>query len=359
MVITKIKSKFIPQYSTAEYCLCSHDNFIYKFFYESQKLQKICQLPPKSNGLKDKIKNLIARSWLFRTLVSKSFGINHAVELPSGVILILYDKLYRFDPSTHKKYAEVVDSSILNSFPLKNGFAIHPEKGDVYFGDYICSQKRDINIYKIADDGQKLTICHTFKKGTVQHVHGVHYDKYRKRMWVTTGDENNECAFYYTDDDFQQVNKFNGGDQSWRSVSLVPLENSLVWGMDAGQDALESDVNYTYQWDFNLNKKIQIASFKNPTYHMSITEDRQDIFFGVNFEPQRKQDSKTAVSIWHCNSDLEFTELLSNNYKKSEVTGVSRYGYVFLPLGELPNHTLIYTCMNVENNNFDMMLAKI
>jgi len=358
MKTKKIKSKFIPQHSTKEYCLCSHDKFIYHFFYQTERFKKVCQLPPKSKGIKNKIKDLIARSWLYRHFISQSFGINHALELPSGVILILYDKLYRFDPRKDDKYAEVIDSSLLKSHPLKNGFAIVPENGNVYFGDYICAQKKDINIYKISNDGQHLSVCHTFIKGEVQHVHGVHYDQYRKRLWITTGDENKECAFYYTDDDFAQVHKFNGGDQSWRSVSLVTLEHSLLWGMDAGQDALESDINYTFQWDFKLNERIKIASFKNPTYHMSITEDQQNIFFGVNFEPKRKQNSDSAVSIWHSDSSLEFKEILTNNYKKSLVTGVSRYGYVFLPLGELPKNTLLYTCVNVENNNFDMMMVK-
>ncbi|TWX52489.1 hypothetical protein [Colwellia hornerae] len=358
MKTIKIKSKFIPQYSTPDYCICSHDNFIYKFFYNTKKFKKICELPPKSNSFKDKIKNRIARSWLYRTFVSKKFGINHAVELPSGVILILYDKLYRFDPAIHNQYAEPVDSSILNSFPLKNGFAVYPDTGDVYFGDYICSNKQDINIYKIEDNGLKLSICHTFKKGTVQHIHGVHYDNFRNRLWVTTGDDNSECAFYYTDDCFREVKLFCGGDQSWRAVSLVPLKKNLVWGMDAGQDALKTDINYTYQWDFERKERSKIGSFKNPTYHMAISQNCYNIFFGVNFEPQRKQESDAAVTIWRSGSDLVFTEMLYNPYLKSNITGVSRYGYVFLPLGELPKNTLLYTCVNVENNNFDMMMVK-
>lgn len=356
MKIKMIRAKMIPQYSTLDYCLCSQDHFVYKFLYANHDLAKVCRIPTKNNSLVTVLKDVIARSWLYRTFFSKSFGIRHVVELPSGVILILYDRIYRYDPTKHNFCAEVVATFKELGFspPLKNGIAIHPISHNAYFGEYVCGIKKRIRIIKISNNGQEVNTCYTFEQDEIQHVHGVHWDDYRKRLWITTGDSDNECAFYYTDDEFKTVHKFSGGDQSWRAVSLVFNADNILWGMDAGKDAPKEAVNYTYKWNFTSSKRTKLTSFANPTYHSTSTA-ANETFWGVNFEPGRKQLTEEAASIWCSDQHLNWQKLFTLPYKKSVITGVSRYGYVFLPSGIMPENTLLFNAVNVDENNFKLM----
>ncbi len=354
-----IKNKLMAQFSTPDYCLCSHDHFVFSYHYQSRELKKICKIPASDESLVGKIKDILRRSPFARAL-SNSLGLGHVVQLISGTIIIIYDKIYRYDPQSNTGSATSVFAlSAAKIFPpLRNGIAIHPHSNNAYFGEYINGIKRAVRIVRIFDDGMKTEVCYTFKLGEIKHVHGIFWDKYRQRLWITTGDSDNESNFYYTDDEFNTVHKFKGGDQSWRAVSLIITENHLVWGMDAGKDAPSDAINHIYRLDLTTGKRQQVATIGNPAYHMVQTESGAMVM-GVTFEPGRKQDTREEASIYYSETGEFWQKLLTLPYQAQNLTGRSQYAYVFPPSGVIPDNELIFTPINIEHYDAKAMLIKL
>ncbi len=346
--LTIIKNKLMVQFSTPDYCLCSIDHFVHKYSYQTKTLEMVCKIPPNNNNLTGVIKDKMRRSSLAQ-LFSNSLGLGHVVQLVSGTIIIIYDKVYRYDEKEQSKVAQVVFDLKSNKIqpPLRNGIAIHPHSNNAYFGEYVNGIKRAIRIMRITNDGQQCELCHTFSEGEIKHVHGIFWDKYRHRLWVTTGDSDNESHFYYTDDEFETIHKYRGGDQSWRAVSLIVTENHLVWGMDAGKDAPADAINHIYRLNLNTGERKRVATIGNPSYHMVQTVSGAMVM-GVTYEPGRKQETQEEASIYYSETGKHWQQLLTLPYQAQNLTGRSQYAYVFPPSGVIPDNELLFTPINVE-----------
>ncbi len=105
--------------------------------------------------------------------------------------------------------------------------------GNLYFGEYFQNMgKQAVNIYGSEDKGQSWHIVYTFSEGNINHIHGLFFDKYTNRIWVATGDRENECIIGYTEDEFKTfVEVFRGG-QEYRTCQLFFYKDFIVFGTD-------------------------------------------------------------------------------------------------------------------------------
>lgn len=107
------------------------------------------------------------------------------------------------------------------------------ESGLIFFGEYFQNLGKDsVHIYKSSDDGRNWSIAYTFAAGNINHVHGVFYDKYTGRVWVTTGDRDNECIIGYTEDEFTTFTEVFRGGQEYRTCQLFFYKDFIVFGTD-------------------------------------------------------------------------------------------------------------------------------
>jgi hypothetical protein len=357
--ISIIKNKLMAQFSTPEYCLCSTDHFVVSYNYITEKVTNVCKIPANDQSVLGQIKDKIRRSALARHF-SNSLGLGHVIQLASGTIIIIYDKIYRYEPTNESGVAtNVFDLSPDDIYPpLRNGIAVHPLSNNAYFGEYINGIKRPVRIIRLSEDGKKTEVCFTFKENEIKHVHGIYWDKYRNRLWVTTGDSDTESHFYYTDDEFATVHKYNGGDQTWRAVSLVATENHLMWGMDAGKDAPSDAINYIYRLDLTTGNRERIETIGNPAYHMVQTQSGAMVM-AVTYEPGRKQDTETKANIYYSKTGEQWQNLLSMPYEAQHLTGRSQYAYAFPPSGIIPDDKLLFTPINVENYDAKALLLPL
>lgn len=105
--------------------------------------------------------------------------------------------------------------------------------GSLYFGEYFQNIKKvAVHIYCSKDNGQTWHIVYTFPEGKINHIHGLFFDKYTNRIWVATGDRENECIIGYTEDEFKTfVEVFRGG-QEYRTCQLFFYQDFIVFGTD-------------------------------------------------------------------------------------------------------------------------------
>jgi hypothetical protein len=355
-----IGKKMIPHFSTTEECYLSQNNLIIKYNYKTGKKSKVCRIGNANLGFKGVVKEKILRNSLYRNYISSDFGINHVCVMNSSFLIAIYDRLYTFDLDNEFGVASHVEEfKKLNATPpLKSGIAAHEKSECFYFGEYINGKKEAVRIFRIKNRGTEIEVAYEFPLGDIQHVHGIFYDTYRNRLWVTTGDKDNECGIFFSDDEFTTLEKLGGGDQSWRAVSVIPTATDLFWGMDAGKDAPSSAINKIYKYNFDKSERTEEAIIGNPAYH-SIISECGNIYLGVNFEPDRKQDTPEKSAIWRYNIDNSLWERqIEFSYKLGNLNGCSKYGYVFLSNGISPKNKLLYSVMNTTERKFATYLLK-
>lgn len=344
--LQRLFSHMVVHFSTPNYCLCSRDHSVFKFHYQSQRLERLFRLPPAHSGLQAWAKDKLARSWLAQKLRPRP-GLGHVVETPSGSVVVVYDKFY-VHPRGSKESTAIAYAPTLNpkyATPLRGGIAVHPVSEKIYFGEYLNDRRRDIRIIQFDPRNGEARVCWSFSPSEIKHVHAIQHDRFRNRLWIMTGDEDHESAFYYTDDEFASVHRFAGGDQSWRAIALLFDENGMEWGMDAGKDAPASAVNHVYRYDFGTGQRTQLATIGNPAYAAVPLADGCAVM-ATTYEPGRLQDTPAQAALWFRGPDRTWREIHQQDYQHRGMQGISRYGMLFLATGIYPADQVLFTPVN-------------
>lgn len=173
--------------------------------------------------------------------------------------------------------------------------------GNLYFGEYFQNlDKQEVHIFYSKDNGENWHVAYTFAKGNINHIHGLFFDKYTNRIWVTTGDRKNECIIGYTENEFKSfVEVFRGG-QEYRTCQLFFYKDFIVFGTDT-------------QYQQNVIKKID-----RKTLEISVLQEVQgsvikggqvgDVsFFSTTVEPSNVNKDKWA-HLWVSKDGLHWEE---------------------------------------------------
>lgn len=355
---TVVEKSMVVHWSDQQSCLCSQDLSIYRFDYQSEQLQFLCRLPAKDQSLKGRLKDVIARSALVQKL-RPAAGIGHLVQLTNGDILVVYDRVYICKKQPAGYQVTVLPAAGFGKFatPLRGGLAVHGQSQQAYFGEYLNGHSRDIRVIRIDPVALTTTICWQFSRSEIKHVHAIHYDRYRNRLWVLTGDTDQESAFYYSDDEFKSLHKFAGGSQQWRAIALLIYPEAIEWGMDAGQDASADCINKIYRYHFETKEITEQAVVGNPVY-AAVPMANGAAVMATSFEPKRQQDTIPCAELWYRPVDGPWQSVMKFDYEKRKRSGVSLYGMVHLPKGELPAGRIMATPVNSRTDDYSTILLQ-
>jgi len=131
--------------------------------------------------------------------------------------------------------------------------------GNLYFGEYILNgpfaqdERDEVHIYKSEDNAYSWSICYTFPKNTIRHIHGIFHDRFTDKMWFTTGDRGDECIIGNTDNGFKTINIVKQGGQKYRAVKLFFYQDFIVYGTDT-----QIEQNYIYRFDRESGDEVCI-----------------------------------------------------------------------------------------------------
>lgn len=104
----------------------------------------------------------------------------------------------------------------------------------IFFGEYFQNmEKLAVNVYGSMDSGRTWKVVYTFPAGNINHVHGLFLDPYTDRIWVLTGDRENECIIGWTDDEFKTLHEELRGGQECRSCQLFFYKDFIVYATDS------------------------------------------------------------------------------------------------------------------------------
>lgn len=346
-----------PVWSDETGCWCTSDHWVFRYDYGTSRLRKVFRLPRKSDNLAGRIKDVLARSWLRRRF-APGVGIDTLVQLAGGDLVLMYDHVYWYSPSHHGREARALPFTgqpVLAS-PLRGGAAVHAHSQCVYFGEYLNGHQRDIRVARVDVARQSVEVCWTFSRSDIKHVHAIHYDRFRNRLWICTGDLDHESAIWYTDDEFQTLHRFAGGDQTWRAIAMLFDETGMEWGMDAGKDAPADAINRLFRYDFASGRRREQAVVGNPVYAACHTESAEIALLQTTFEPGRRQATPEATAIWVRNATGGWQQLYELRYRSRHNRWCGRYGALLLPRGTTPVGRLLVTPANTERHNGQMLI---
>ena len=140
--------------------------------------------------------------------------------------------------------------------------------GYIYFGEYFSNPDRQsVHVYG-SEDGKHWSVVHTFPTGSIRHVHNVVEDAYREGLWVLTGDTDQESGLWFTNDNFQTLDRVVGGTQRARAVSLIPLEDGLIVPTDTPHEQ-----NYIQHCDPSTGQLEMLAPIPNSAFHAVEKDD--------------------------------------------------------------------------------------
>lgn len=137
-------------------------------------------------------------------------------------------------------------------------------QGDLYFGEYSMNPKQDpVNVYRSKDNGKSWSVLYTFPAGKIRHVHGCYFDKFTNKIWTLTGDFEGQNIIQCSDLNFEEIETFGDGSQSYRAVSLFFTKYEVHWIMD-------SPVEKNYHFSLNRNSKEvkKLDCFNGPVWYL-------------------------------------------------------------------------------------------
>lgn len=152
--------------------------------------------------------------------------------------------------SVEKKFKETMRLSHygLGDQGIRNDGIIDINDTTLYFGEYFRNPDGDkVRIFKSLNKIRSWDVVFEFKPGQIRHIHAIQKDPYTEKLWVCTGDMDQQSMMAWSDDGFKSLLKIGQGSQLWRSCQMIFTEDALYWGTDTNSE----DVAGIYKWDKN------------------------------------------------------------------------------------------------------------
>jgi hypothetical protein len=110
---------------------------------------------------------------------------------------------------------------------------------DFFLGEYFNNPDRnEVSILHFNYEAQKFLHAHVFERGSIRHIHSLQKDQYSGKLWICTGDNDNEAMIGFSIDGFKSITPIGDGSQTWRACQLVFTEEAIIWGTDTGSEDL-------------------------------------------------------------------------------------------------------------------------
>lgn len=287
---------------------------------------------------------LVAHAWRRST--------EHALALTPLASRILRAGIHAVAPLADGGHVAVVRGAVLRRAPHAARFEVAHRvargtrplnvcvtpRGRVYFGEYFGNPARDEVYVYGSDDGRAFEVAHVFPGGAIRHVHGIVYDRFRRGLWVLTGDEGDEAGVWWTDDDFRTLTPVARGFQGARAVSVLPTPNGLIVPSDA-----PFEPNFVQRLDPVTGVMERLAPVPGSVFSVGRTRSLYLVSTAlepspVNLDPRVALFASADGEDWHAiarfDRDLAFLH---------DIKGRLQYPMVLLPDGELDDGSVLAT----------------
>jgi hypothetical protein len=151
-------------------------------------------------------------------------------------------------PTGRKKFKETLKLSHYGygDQGIRNDGIIDINDSTVFFGEYFGNLSGDkVRVLKSKNNMSDWLEVFEFKPGQIQHIHAIQKDPYTEKLWILTGDKDEESMVAWSDNEFKSIVAIGNGNQLWRVCQLVFTEKEIYWGTDT----YAGDFAGIYRWD--------------------------------------------------------------------------------------------------------------
>lgn len=135
---------------------------------------------------------------------------------------------------------------------------------DVFFGEYGRNKDRGpVPVYRSRDGGRSWATIYEFAAGTIKHVHGCYWDRFDRKLWVLTGDFENECHILIADVDFKNVETIGDGGQTYRACNVFFERDAVHWIMDS-----QLEPSHHIRFDRATKQITRLDVFPGPVWYI-------------------------------------------------------------------------------------------
>ena len=263
-------------------------------------------------------------------------SIHHAIRINENIIVLIgFGIIYTYDLRVNRLNQEVVP--VCGKRPLN---LCVDNDSILYYGEYRGNQERTpVRIYASDTEGRQWVSVWQFNR--IRHVHGVFYDSYDNRIWVTTGDTNEECGIWVTDDRFKTLHKIAGGSQQLRAVQLLFTQRHVYFGSDT-----PLEINFIYRLDRETGKIEKLQEVEGSVFWGCKVRDY--LFFSTAVEPSEVNKCRDAC-IWG-SKDGDNWKCIARFRKDIWPMKLFQYGQIFFPSGENNTDYLWFTPFATEKH---------
>jgi hypothetical protein len=196
-----------------------------------------------------------------------------------------------------------------------------------------------MRIFKSMDNGDTWSVAYTFKKGEVNHIHGLFEDPYSSKLWVATGDDDVACIFGYTEDGFKTFVPQFKGSQQYRVCVPLFKEKEIIYATDS---------QYEQNYIRSINRETGEVTNLQPIQGTGIYAAMGDWGFAVSttVEPSRINKDKFS-HLWWSKDGNEWIEI--DSYKKDCLSKVYfQFGSIRFPSYEKGARSLVFTGRSIK-----------
>lgn len=305
----EIKGNGIIHYVDPETLILSKGKTLYKSVDSGDSWEKWCTLPVSLTDSLWTIHKWSAR--LSRKEIYHLFKVDNDYFGCFG-----FGKTYLI----HQKTTNVKEiGQIEGSRPL----CVCAANQHIYYGVYTGNpERKPIPLYQYDIAKEEWSSLYTFKN--IRHIHGVFWDKYAKKLWVTTGDFGAEATIWRFDDKAKPTVVASGSQQT-RAVQLLFTEKAVFYASDAPDEQ-----NYIYKLDRQSEKITKLQAVGGSVFYGR--KQGKHLFFNTVVEPS-KTNRMDAVELWHSRDEGETWELLQEFKKDKGHLKYFQYGQLKFPSG--------------------------
>lgn len=260
-------------------------------------------------------------------------GIQHILKINNNSILVIaYGRIQVFNLKT-KKWAS--SHKLVGKRPL----VITQSQNLICYGEYHSNNnKMPMKIMASKNFGVSWFSIYEFEN--IRHIHGISWDPFLKKFWITTGDNNKESAIWIASEDFTDIQEIVNNSQQARAVQLMISENEVFYATDTPWEE-----NFIYKIDKNSFSVTQLNKIESSVFYS--TKVNNELFFSTVCEPSNVNEKKFVnlyqyhASIREWRNELSFKkDFLSMKY--------FQYGQITFPSGENLTNKLYFTPMSCK-----------
>ena len=263
-------------------------------------------------------------------------SIHHAIRINENIVVLIgFGMIYTYDLRANRLNREI--TPICGKRPLN---LCADNDSWLYYGEYTGNRDRSpVHIYGSKNGGKQWETVWRFTG--IRHVHGVFYDSYDDRIWVTTGDNDEEAAIWMTDDRFRTLGKVVGGTQQLRAVQLLFTQNHVYFGSDT-----QLERNFIYRLDRRTGKVEKLQEVESSVFWGCKVGNY--LFFSTAVEPSKVNKCKDAC-IWG-SKDGKTWKCVARFRKDIWPMKLFQYGQILFPAGENNSDYLWFTPFATEKH---------